>query len=121
MCFTLQIGECVNHKNWLFCTDLHAVLPDFLDEVTRVGRGFYMESVLIGSCCCHGLHPLLWSGYHHMHVCNKAKGKQSPQTNTEQTLQCFTYLVYPRGNVYLGIRKVSENMKEPRVSTSADY
>ncbi len=56
-----------------------------------------------------------------MHVCNKAKSKQSPQTNTEQTLQCFTYLVYPKGNVYLGIRKVSENMKEPRVSTSADY
>lgn len=27
-------------QNWLFCTDLHAALPDFLDEVARVGRGF---------------------------------------------------------------------------------
>ncbi len=56
-----------------------------------------------------------------MHVCNKAKGKQSPQTYTEQTLQYFTYLVYPRHNVYLGIQKESENVKEPRVSTLADY
>lgn len=63
----------VSHPAFVFATSfphLHAALPDLLDEVPGVGGGLYVERVLVGSCCGHGLHPLLRPRHHHVHVCN---------------------------------------------------
>lgn len=78
----------------LFYTDLHTTLSDFLNKVARVGCSFYVKSVLICSRCGHGLHPLLRPGHHHVHVCNKPKGKQITRNmhkTNNATLPGLTY------------------------------
>ncbi len=66
----------------------------------------------MGFTHCSGLDTIICMSVIRQRVSKVLKPTQSKHCNV------FTYLVYPRGNVYLGIRKVSENMKEPRVSTS---